>query len=103
MLIVERISMTRRLIAAALALTVPIAGAVLAATPAHASDAYGYLCVLNQNTWLRDMPHGTVLRTLSAGRGFRVHGGSGEDNVIWHYGHGAEAPGLDGWIPGGNC
>lgn len=81
-----------------------LAGSAVVASPASASDAYGAICVLNQNTWLRDAPHGNVLRTLTAGRGFRWHG-TGADNgsgVMWMYGHGAEAPTQDGWVPAAN-
>ncbi len=79
-------------------------GSAVAAAPASASELGGGICVLNQNTWLRDMPWGGVLRTLGGGQGFRVHwkyGGS--DIQTWYYGHGAEAPGQDGWIPATNC
>ncbi|MFI6822564.1 hypothetical protein ACIBJE_16655 [Micromonospora sp. NPDC050187] len=82
-----------------------LASGAAVASPASASeDPTGVICVLNQNTWLRASEHGTVLRTLTAGRGFRSHGigsdtGSG---VMWIYGHGAEAPWQDGWVPQSN-
>lgn len=88
-----------------LAVTVlALTGAGVAAAPASATEGYGAICVLNQNTWLRNAPHGDVLLTLSAGRGFRWHG-TGYDigtGVMWLYGHGAEAPARDGWVPQAN-
>ncbi len=80
------------------------AGSAVAATPASASETGGPLCITNQSTWLRAEPWGFVLRTLSPGRGFRIHGMAGGDPwQTWYYGHGAEAPGQDGWIPAANC
>ena len=97
--------MKRRLLNALTIAAIVVAGSAIAttsATPASASDRPGYICVLNQNTWLRAAPHSFVLRTLTAGRGFRVHGGQGENGDTWLWGHGAEAPEQDGWIPAGN-
>ncbi|WBB73174.1 hypothetical protein O7602_26370 [Micromonospora sp. WMMD1128] len=94
--------MKRRILSALTLATVGLAGAAVAPTPASASDAPGFVCNLTQNTWLRDQPHGGVLRTLTAGRGFRAHGGWAEDNDAWVYGHGAEYPSIDGWVPLGN-
>lgn len=96
--------MKNRILRASVVLGLVLAGSTVVAAPASASDAYGAICILNQNTWLRDEPHGNVLRTLTAGRGFRWHG-VGSDNgsgVMWYYGHGAEAPTQDGWVPGAN-
>lgn len=96
--------MKRRLLHTLAALTVALPlTAMVATTPASASDRDGYLCILNQNTWLRAEPQGFVLRTLSAGRGFRAHGGSEDYYGSWLWGHGAEDPSLDGWIPRANC
>lgn len=96
--------MKRQLLHAGTAVMVVLASATAAAAPASASDAPGFVCILNQNTWLRTDPHGFVLRTLSAGRGFRWHGqGIDDGSSVWIYGHGAEAPGQDGWIPAGNA
>ncbi|MBB5868024.1 hypothetical protein F4553_001403 [Allocatelliglobosispora scoriae] len=87
-----------------MAVVVVLAGSAVAAAPASASDAPGFLCNLNQNTWLRGEPDGFVLRTLSAGRGFRWHGQASDPGygTVWIYGHGAEAPGQDGWVPAAN-
>lgn len=80
------------------------AGSAVTSAPAAASDSPGDICVTNQSTWLRDMPWGSTLRTLSPGRGFRVHSiAGGSEFGTWYYGHGAEAPQQDGWIPAGNC
>lgn len=96
--------MKRHLVRALAVLAVVGAGVSVTAVPASASESGGPICILNQNTWLRDMPWGSVLRTLGAGRGFRVHGGyGGSDIQSWYYGHGAEAPDQDGWIPAANC
>jgi hypothetical protein len=75
------------------------------AAPAAASPGSGAVCTLLQNTWLRNRPWGDVLLTLSAGRGFRIHQHVLDpwSNSWWFYGHGAEAPDLDGWIPVNNC
>ncbi|WP_405115586.1 hypothetical protein OG559_13260 [Micromonospora sp. NBC_01405] len=44
-----------------------------------------------------------MLRTLTAGRGFRWHGQVWAiDADSWVYGHGAEDPSLDGWVPARN-
>ena len=95
--------MKRRLLHLLTVATVTVASAAVTATPAHASDAWGIVCNLTQNTWLRTAPHGHVMRTLTAGRGFRWHGqGWAVDNDHWIYGHGAEDPSLDGWVPAGN-
>ncbi|MEU7615671.1 hypothetical protein AB0M91_15570 [Micromonospora rifamycinica] len=95
--------MKRRILHVLTIAVVVAPGTAVAAAPASASDAPGYLCNLTQNTWLRTAPHGQVLRTLTAGRGFRWHGqGWSEDNDTWIYGHGAEDPSLDGWVPAGN-
>lgn len=94
--------MKRHLLHALSIAAIAVAGAAVAPSPASASGQDGYICVLNQNTWLRAAPHSFVLRTLTAGRGFRVHGGQGSDGDIWAYGHGAEAPEQDGWVPHGN-
>lgn len=94
----------KRTIVRALAVAAIVAGgAAVVSTPASASESGGPICILTENTWLRAEPTGWVLRTLSAGRGFRVHGGSSDWYGNWYYGHGAEAPGQDGWIPAGNC
>jgi hypothetical protein len=94
----------KRKLASALAVVgMVLAGTMVVAAPASASEGPGAICVLNQNTWLRAAPWGFVYRTLTAGRGFRWHGqGMSWDNDTWIYGHGAEAPGQDGWIPAGN-
>ncbi len=87
-------------------LVIAVTGSVTALSPAAASPGTGAVCILLENTWLRDWPWGNVMLTLHAGRGFRVHahypdpGGSG---TWWFYGHGAEAPDLDGWIPVNQC
>ncbi|MEU7980858.1 hypothetical protein AB0B63_20275 [Micromonospora sp. NPDC049081] len=94
--------MKRRLLSVLTIAAVSLTSAAVVAAPAHASDAPGFVCNLTQNTWLRAAPHGPVLRTLTAGRGFRAHAGWGEDNDNWVYGHGAEDPSLDGWVPLGN-
>ena len=92
--------MKRRLLYALATTTVVLASTAVTAAPASASDAWGIVCNLTQNTWLRTDPHGFVLRTLTAGRGFRWHGqGWAEDNDVWIYGHGAEYPDIDGWVP----
>ena len=81
-----------------------VSGSAVAVAPAHASELGGSLCITNQPTWLRDQPWGGVLRTLSPGRGFRAHWGILDSEIGgWYYGHGAEAPWQDGWIPAGNC
>ncbi|GAA2365778.1 hypothetical protein Cme02nite_31020 [Catellatospora methionotrophica] len=96
--------MKRTLLHTMTAAVVVLAGTTVAAAPAIASDAPGFVCNLNQNTWLRTDPHGFVLRTLTAGRGFRWHGQAIDDgSSVWIYGHGAEAPGQDGWIPAANA
>ena len=96
--------MRRRLLPILTAATVLLAGSAVAATPASASDAPGFVCNLTQNTWLRAAPQSSfVLRTLTAGRGFRWHGQVwGIDEETWIYGHGAEDPSLDGWVPAEN-
>ncbi|MFI6820397.1 hypothetical protein ACIBJE_05505 [Micromonospora sp. NPDC050187] len=95
--------MIRRLVHVMAALTVVLAGSAVVATPASASDRFGFVCNLKENTWLRTAPHGTVLRTLTAGRGFRWHGEVWAiDDDTWIYGHGAEYPELDGWVPARN-
>ncbi|WDZ85792.1 hypothetical protein [Micromonospora cathayae] len=96
--------MKRRLLHVLTAMTVVLAGSMVAPAPASASDAWGIVCNLKQNTWLRAAPQsGFVLRTLTAGRGFRWHGQVWAlDDDVWLYGHGAEDPSLDGWVPGGN-
>ncbi|SCL28032.1 hypothetical protein [Micromonospora inyonensis] len=94
--------MKRRLLHTMTALTVVLAGSAVAAAPASASDAPGTVCILKENTWLRTAPHGTVLLTLTAGRGFRYHGQGWSDGTDWIYGHGAEYPSVDGWVPAGN-
>jgi hypothetical protein len=96
--------MKRKLGRALVVMAMVVTGSAVAPTLASASELGGGICVLNQNTWLRDMPWGGVLRTLGAGHGFRVHwkyGGS--DIQTWYYGHGAEAPAQDGWILATNC
>ncbi|WP_229406500.1 hypothetical protein [Micromonospora sp. NBRC 110038] len=95
--------MKRRILPALTVATVALAGSAVAPTAASASDAWGIVCNLTQNTWLRAAPHAQVLRTLTAGRGFRWHGQVwAEDDDVWIYGHGAEDPAIDGWVPGGN-
>lgn len=96
--------MKRRLLTGLAALVVGVGGGTMVATtPAHASDAPGVLCGLNSNAWLfatvDDYGGAFYLRTVHAGRGFRVHGG-GNDlyNRMWYYGHSAEAPHQDGWV-----
>jgi hypothetical protein len=79
-------------------------GSAVAAMPGSASESGGGVCVTNQPTWLRDQPWGWPILTLSAGRGFRVHSKAGGSEMqTWYYGHGAEAPAQDGWIPATNC
>ncbi|RLK09751.1 hypothetical protein DER29_6313 [Micromonospora sp. M71_S20] len=96
--------MKRKVVRVLAVMAVVAAGSAVASTPAAASDGPGDICVTNQATWLRDQPWGDVLRTLSPGRGFRVHSiYGGSDIQTWYYGHGAEAPGQDGWIPAANC
>lgn len=96
--------MKRRLLHALVVGVMVVAGATVVAAPASASNAPGAICVLNKNTWLRVAPGGPVLLTLSAGRGFRWHGyGVGDETESWIYGHGAEAPSVDGWIPAQNA
>jgi hypothetical protein len=96
--------MKHKLVRALAVVALAVSGSAVAAAPAHASELGGGVCITNQNTWLRDQPWGGVLRTLSAGRGFRVHGGMIDDVLgSWYYGHGAEATWQDGWIPAGNC
>jgi hypothetical protein len=96
--------MKRKLASALAVVTLAAAASAVAATPASASEGDGPICVTNQPTWLRAAPWSFVLRTLSPGRGFRIHGGmGGGPEGDWYYGHGAEAPWLDGWIPAGNC
>jgi len=94
----------RRTLHALMITTVTLVGTAVVAAPASASDAPGFVCNLTQNTWLRAAPHsGHILRTLTAGRGFRWHGQAwSEDEDTWIYGHGAEDPSLDGWVPAGN-
>lgn len=96
--------MKRRLLHILTAGTVILGGAAVAPAPASASDAWGIVCNLRENTWLRAAPfNGHVLRTLTAGRGFRWHGQvMGIDADVWIYGHGAEYPDIDGWVPGRN-
>ena len=94
--------MKRRLLHVMTALTVVLTGTAVAAQPASASDAWGVVCNLRQNTWLRTDPYGFVLRTLTAGRGFRWHGQAYDDGTVWIYGHGAEYPDIDGWVPAAN-
>jgi hypothetical protein len=96
--------MKRKLVRALTVAAIVVAGTAVAATPTHASETGGPVCIINQATWLRDMPWGGVLRTLSPGRGFRVHSVyGGSDIQTWYYGHGAEATWQDGWIPAANC
>lgn len=95
--------MKRKLLHAMVVMTIAATGTAVAAAPAHASDLPGAVCILNQNTWLRWAPWSFVITTLSAGRGFRVHGGQFDGYETWYYGHGAEAPNTDGWIPAVNC
>lgn len=96
--------MKRRLLYALAAAAAILPGTFVAAAPASASDAWGIVCNLRQNTWLRSAPFdGPVLRTLTAGRGFRWHGQvMGIDEDVWIYGHGAEYPDVDGWVPARN-
>ncbi|WP_428963171.1 hypothetical protein [Micromonospora fluostatini] len=96
--------MKRRLLHALTTMVVVLAGTMAVPAPASASDAWGIVCNLRENTWLRAAPQsGFVLRTLTAGRGFRWHGQVwGLDDDIWLYGHGAEYPSQDGWVPGRN-
>lgn len=91
--------MKRRLLSV-LAVASLAAGSLFAGGgPAHASDAPGALCTLNSNAWLRQWPGGPYLLTLHAGRGFRWHYSGYFDGVNdWFYGHGAEAPGQDGYV-----
>jgi hypothetical protein len=94
----------KRLVRAVAVLAFAVGGTAVAAAPASASDMPGFLCITNQNTWLRTDPWGSVLRTIEPGRGFRAHiisGGSDRQN--WYYGHGADVPWQDGWIPAANC
>lgn len=96
--------MKRRLLHIVMATTVVLAGSMTVATPASASDAWGIVCNLRENTWLRAAPQsGHILRTLTAGRGFRWHGQVWAiDDDAWVYGHGAEDPSMDGWVPARN-
>lgn len=96
--------MRRRLLHVLTASTVILAGTAVVPTPAAASDAPGYVCNLRENTWLRAAPQSSfILKTLTAGRGFRWHGQVwGIDEDIWIYGHGAEYPSIDGWVPARN-
>lgn len=95
--------MRRKLLHALTVGIMVLTGTMVAAAPASASDAPGFICILNKNTWLRAAPGAHVLLTLSAGRGFRWHGqGIGDETGSWIYGHGAEAPSVDGWIPANN-
>lgn len=92
--------MKKKLLHASVAVGLVLAGSAVVASPASAHPGDGAICVLNQNTWLRDAPNGFVLQTLSAGRGFRWHGSAHDDGyTMWFYGHGAEAPTRDGWVP----
>jgi hypothetical protein len=96
--------MKRKLFRALTVMAIVASASTVAAPSAHASELGGWLCITNQSTWLRDMPWGGVLRTLSPGRGFRVHWAAGGSDIgHWLYGHGAEATWQDGWIPAGNC
>jgi hypothetical protein len=88
---------------AAVAMVAASSAAAVVTSPASASAEDGFVCILTENTWLRNMPWGSVLLTLHAGRGFRFTGGAGVDNDVWLYGHGAEAPGVTGWIPANQC
>jgi hypothetical protein len=93
----------RRLLHILTVATVVFSGTAVVAAPASASDAWGIVCNLRENTWLRTEPHGHVLLTLTAGRGFRWHGQvSAVDDDTWIYGHGAEYPSVDGWVPARN-
>ncbi|MEV0325973.1 hypothetical protein AB0H63_05900 [Micromonospora echinospora] len=95
--------MKRRLLHVLTAVTVVVAGSAVVAAPASASDMPGTVCHLRENTWLRAAPLGTVQLTLTAGRGFRWHGArSWEGTEVWIYGHGAEYPSVDGWVPARN-
>lgn len=96
---IEGIGVIHRLVHVMAAMTVVLAGSAVVAAPASASDAPGTVCTLKENTWLRTAPHGTVLLTLTAGRGFRYHGQGWSDGTDWIYGHGAEYPAIDGWVP----
>lgn len=97
--------MRRALVRTLAVLAIAAGGVAVASVPASATEnPNDPVCVLNQPTWLRAEPWGWVLRTLEPGRGFRVHlitGGNVYGN--WYYGHSAEAPWQDGWIPAGNC
>jgi hypothetical protein len=85
-----------------LATALPVSVSIAVATRAHASEGSGTLCNLNQNTWLRaGGPGGSVIRTLSAGRGFRIHFYY-HLGTMWINGHGAEDPNQDGYIPAEN-
>ncbi|MEU4570403.1 hypothetical protein [Micromonospora sp. NPDC023956] len=94
--------MKRKLLHITTAAAVVVAGSAVVAAPASASDAPGTVCNLRENTWLRSAPHGSVLLTLTAGRGFRYHGQGWSDGTDWIYGHGAEYPSIDGWVLVGN-
>ncbi len=97
--------MKRRLVSILAVMAIAATGSLVAAAPASADNG-GPVCILNQNSWLRHFPFSPALLTLSAGRGFRVHVVSAPYQIepsIWYYGHGAEVPNVDGWIPAQNC
>ncbi|BCL12886.1 hypothetical protein [Micromonospora sagamiensis] len=97
--------MKNRILRASMVMGLVLAGSAVVAAPASATEAPNDpICTLNQNTWLRDAEHGSVLLTLTAGRGFRWHriGSDIGTGVVWYYGHGAEAPWQDGWVPKDN-
>lgn len=79
-------------------------GALVTPSPAHATGTWGLLCTISSNGWLfasYDSGGGVGYQTtLHAGRGFRYHLSSIRDvhGRIWIFGHGAEAPDVDGWI-----
>jgi hypothetical protein len=65
---------------------------VLPAGVAHATDI---LCNVNQDTWVRNAPGGSVLYTVPAGGGFRIIGFNVDGT--WAVGHGNGH--SDGWAP----
>lgn len=76
-----------------------LAGAALAASASFISTgtaqaAPGQLCNVNQNTWVRDAPWGSVMYTIPAGGGFRW---VANYDANWAYGHGNGQ--ADGYIP----
>jgi hypothetical protein len=92
--------MVRHKIGRVLATGVLAAAALpLLATTATASDAPGWLCMTRDATPVYARINYTgYMFTLSGGRGFRVHGFTGGDDIVpGVYGHGAQHPNRDGY------